>query len=56
MPLEGVPADEWVLFERTLIIRDLFTGGNRSFTNTEDARTFRAEVYKHYGENGHPTS
>ena len=50
MPLEGVPSDEWVLFERALIIRDLFTGGTRSFTNTEDAQAFRAEVYKHYGK------
>eukprot|EP00878_Enallax_costatus_P029496 GHUV01031987.1.p1 GENE.GHUV01031987.1~~GHUV01031987.1.p1 ORF type:complete len:403 (+),score=78.28 GHUV01031987.1:1173-2381(+) len=53
MPLEGVPKDEWVVFERALIIRDLFTGGTRSFTNTEDARAFRAEVYKHYGKVDH---
>lgn len=49
MPLEGVSADEWVVFERALIIRDLFTGGTRTFTTTEDAREFRAEVYRHYG-------
>eukprot|EP00879_Flechtneria_rotunda_P027722 GHRR01029709.1.p1 GENE.GHRR01029709.1~~GHRR01029709.1.p1 ORF type:complete len:256 (+),score=63.24 GHRR01029709.1:320-1087(+) len=49
MPLEGLPADEWVAFERALMIRDLFTGGTRSFTNSQDAQEFRAEVYRHYG-------
>jgi hypothetical protein len=49
MPLEGVPADEWVVFERALIVRDLFTGGTRTFTNSQDARAFRAEVYRQYG-------
>jgi hypothetical protein len=50
MPLEGVPADEWVVFDRALIVRDLFTGGTRTFTNSADARAFRAEVYRQYGE------
>lgn len=50
MPLEGVPTDEWVVFDRALIIRDLFTGGTRTFTSTQDAREFRAEVYRNYGE------
>lgn len=50
MPLEGVCADEWVVFDQVLIVRDLFTGGNRSFTNSADAREFRAAVYKQYGE------
>ncbi|WIA28051.1 hypothetical protein OEZ86_010636 [Tetradesmus obliquus] len=49
MPLEGVPADEWVVFERAVIVRDLFTGGTRTFTNSADARAFRAEVYRQYG-------
>jgi hypothetical protein len=49
MPLEGVPADEWVVFERALIVRDLFTGGTRTFTSSQDARAFRAEVYRQYG-------
>jgi hypothetical protein len=49
MPLEGVPADEWVVFERALIVRDLFTGGTRTFTNSSDARAFRADVYRQYG-------
>lgn len=50
MPLEGVGADEWVMFDKVLIVRDLFTGGNRSFTSSRDAREFRAAVYQHYGE------
>ncbi|KAF8072370.1 ALDH10A8 [Scenedesmus sp. PABB004] len=49
MPLEGVAPDEWVVFDRALIVRDLFTGGGRSFTSTADARAFRAEVYQAYG-------
>lgn len=53
MPLEGVAPDEWVVFERVLIVRDVFTGGQRSFATTEDAHAFRAAVYAHYGA---PTS
>eukprot|EP00775_Hariotina_reticulata_P006840 gene6840-7058_t len=34
---------------QVLIVRDLFTGGTRSFTNTVDARAFRAAVYSNYG-------
>ncbi|GBF94574.1 hypothetical protein Rsub_06689 [Raphidocelis subcapitata] len=49
MPLEGVPRDEWVVFDRVLIVRDVFTGGSRSFASTEDAHEFRAAVYAHYG-------
>lgn len=50
MALEGVAADEWVAFDRVLIVRDLFTGGTRSFTSSSDAQEFRAAVYTHYGE------
>jgi hypothetical protein len=50
MPLEGVSGGEWLLFDRVLMVRDLFTGGNRSFTSTQDAREFRAAVYAQYGE------
>jgi hypothetical protein len=52
MPLDGVSADEWLLFDTVLIVRDLFTGGNRSFSSTTDAQEFRAAVYNHYGEYG----
>jgi hypothetical protein len=50
MPLDGVSADEWLMFDTVLIVRDLFTGGNRSFSSSTDARGFRAAVYNHYGE------
>jgi protein O-GlcNAc transferase len=50
MPLEGSSPDEWILFDKVLIVRDLFTGGTRSFTNTADAQAFRAAVYSNYGE------
>lgn len=48
-PLEGVPRDEWVVFDNVLIIRDVFTGGKRSFASQGDAHEFRAAVYAHYG-------
>jgi hypothetical protein len=38
-----------VIFERALIVRDLYTGGGRAFLNSEDAREFRAAVYNNYG-------
>lgn len=50
MPLEGLSPDDWVMFDTVLIVRDLFTGGTRSFTSTADARQFRAAVYQQYGE------
>jgi protein O-GlcNAc transferase len=50
MPLEGLSADEWVMFDQVLIVRDLFTGGNRSFTDSSSAKEFRAAVYQHHGE------
>jgi len=49
MPLEGIPLDQWVVFDNVLIIRDIFTGGARSFESREDAHAFRAAVYAHYG-------
>lgn len=49
MPLEGVPPNEWVVFERVLIVRDVFTGGSRTFASAADAHEFRAAVYAHYG-------
>ncbi|KAI8470588.1 MAG: hypothetical protein J3K34DRAFT_385246 [Monoraphidium minutum] len=48
-PLEGVPPTEWLVFERVLIIRDIFTGGSRTFASKGDAHEFRAAVYGHYG-------
>lgn len=50
MPLEGIQEDDWVMFDRVLIVRDLFTGGKRSFTYSGDAQAFRAAVYKQYGK------
>jgi hypothetical protein len=48
-PLEGFKAHEWVCFERALVVRDLFTGGVRTFFSTADAQHFRARLYQHYG-------
>jgi hypothetical protein len=47
--LEGYQKDEWVIFERALIVRDLYTGGVRTFLSRKDARQFRAAVYSQYG-------
>eukprot|EP01025_Chloroclados_australasicus_P033323 TRINITY_DN3394_c0_g2_i1.p1 TRINITY_DN3394_c0_g2~~TRINITY_DN3394_c0_g2_i1.p1 ORF type:complete len:602 (-),score=77.39 TRINITY_DN3394_c0_g2_i1:347-2152(-) len=48
-PLQGLPVDEWVCFERALVIRDVYTGGKRTFQTTEDAQMFRKELYHQYG-------
>lgn len=48
-PLEGFGAEEWVVFERALVVRDLFTGGTRTFHSTPDAQAFRAALYQQYG-------
>ncbi|KAL3161243.1 hypothetical protein ABBQ38_009607 [Trebouxia sp. C0009 RCD-2024] len=47
-PLEGYGPNEWVSFERALVVRDIFTGGVRTFLSTEDAQAFRALIYKQY--------
>lgn len=47
-PLEGYGPDEWVVFERALVVRDLFTGGTRTFHSTHDAQDFRASLYQQY--------
>jgi protein O-GlcNAc transferase len=50
MPLEGVPPDKWLVFERALIVRDIYTGGGRTFLTTDDAQEFRKLVYSQYGK------
>ncbi len=45
-PLEGYKANEWVVFERALVVRDQFTGGQRTFLSRQDAKDFRAEIYR----------
>ncbi len=49
-PLEGFGRREWVCFERALVVRDMFLGGERTFLNQEDARAFRSMIYAQYGE------
>lgn len=49
-PLEGYGPNEWVAFERALVVRDIFTGGVRTFLSTEDAQAFRALIYKQYSK------
>ena len=49
-PLEGYGPKEWVAFERALVVRDIFTGGVKTFLSTEDAQAFRALIYKQYSE------
>ncbi|EIE21972.1 hypothetical protein COCSUDRAFT_66769 [Coccomyxa subellipsoidea C-169] len=48
-PLEGFGRREWVCFERALVVRDMFLGGERTFLNQEDARAFRSMIYALYG-------
>ena len=47
--LEGVKPHEWVCFERALVVRDIFTGGGRTFQSKQDAQAFRASLYMRYG-------
>ena len=48
--LEGYDSGEWVCFERALVVRDIFTGGVRTFLSKADARAFRSLIYAQYGE------
>ena len=48
-PLEGYGLGEWVCFERALVVRDIFTGGTRTFLSQRDAQVFRARLYAQYG-------
>ncbi|CAL8471513.1 g11055 [Coccomyxa elongata] len=48
-PLEGFGPREWVCFERALVVRDMFLGGERTFLSQEDARAFRSMIYAQYG-------
>ena len=52
-PLEGYEPHEWVSFERAMVVRDIFTGGVRTFLSTEDAQAFRASMYKQYSKLQH---
>lgn len=47
--LSGFQSDTWYVFERVLIVRDLATGGGRTFLNFEDAKEFRELIYRQYG-------
>ena len=49
-PLENFRTDEWVVFERALVVRDIFTGGVRTFLSSADAKAFRALIYTQHGE------
>ncbi len=53
LPLEGVGLDEWLVFERVMVVRDLYTGGKRTFQTQADAQQFRALMYQQYGELSH---
>jgi hypothetical protein len=48
-PLEGYARAGWVCFERALVARDSFAGGERTFLTTEDAQAFRARIYQQHG-------
>ena len=48
-PLEGLAPGEWACFERALVVRDIFTGGVRTFLSRDDARAFRSQIYAQHG-------
>ena len=47
--LEGYGPQEWICFERALVVRDIFTGGVRTFLSRAEAQAFRARIYRQYG-------
>lgn len=49
-PLEGFGNATWVCFQRALVVRDIFTGGRRTFFSREDAQDFRARIYARNGD------
>lgn len=49
-PLEGPDNATWVCFQRTLVVRDIFTGGKRTFFSQADAQDFRRRIYARNGE------
>lgn len=52
-PLEGFDNATWVCLQRTLVVRDIFTGGKRTFFSQSDAQDFRRRIY---ARNGDPSS
>ena len=52
-PLEGFDSASWVCLQRTLVVRDIFTGGKRTFFSQSDAQDFRRRIY---ARNGDPSS
>lgn len=42
-------AGEWACFERALVVRDIFTGGVRTFLSRDDAQAFRSQIYSQHG-------
>ncbi len=49
-PLEGFGNTTWVCFQRALVVRDIFTGGKRTFFSSQDAQDFRARIYARNGD------
>ena len=44
-PLEGYPASTWVAFDRVMVVKDVYTGGVRTFLTRADARLYRKMLY-----------
>lgn len=48
-PLEGIPPDTWVALDRVLVVKDIFTGGVRTFLDRRDAHLYRKILYAQVG-------
>ncbi|KAL4853094.1 hypothetical protein ACK3TF_005878 [Chlorella vulgaris] len=44
-PLEGYAPGAWVAFDRVMVVKDIYTGGVRTFLDTKDAHLFRKMLY-----------
>ncbi len=48
-PLEGYSPSTWVAFDRVLVVKDIYTGGVRTFLSREDAHLYRKMLYAQVG-------
>jgi hypothetical protein len=48
-PTQAFAPNEWVVFDRVLVVNDTFNGGTRTFLDAEDAKLFREMLYSQVG-------
>jgi len=46
---EGVPKTRWICFEKVIMTKDIVLGGSKTALSTQDARSFRENMHRIYG-------